>query len=141
MSGRAGMATGVRAAGARLVGRVGGHHADGLTEREAGGVPMFLPHIDREAGHEGRLRIAAHEVILSREAPQGLSALNILPGRVAAMREGAGPGMLISLDTAAGTLLARVTRRSAEALALVPGVRCHAVIKTVGIAPLDVGGV
>lgn len=135
------MPTGVRAAGALLVARVVRHHADGLTELDAGGVPMFLPHIDREAGHEVRLRIAAHEVILSREAPQGLSALNILPGRVAAMREGAGPGMLISLDTAAGTLLARVTRRSAEALALVPGARCHAVIKTVGIAPLDVGGV
>lgn len=135
------MPTGVRAAGALLVARVVCHHADGLTELDAGGVPMFLPHIDRETGHEVRLRIAAHEVILSREAPQGLSALNILPGRVVAMREGAGPGMLISLDTAAGTLLARVTRRSAEALALAPGACCHAVIKTVGIAPLDVGGV
>lgn len=133
--------TGVRAAGALLIARVARHHADGLTELDAGGVPLFLPHIDREPGHVVRLRIAAHDVIVSREAPKGLSALNILPGRVAALREGAGPGMLVSLDTVAGTVLARITRRSAEALGLAPGVSCHAVIKTVAIAPLDVGGV
>jgi len=131
---------GVREAGAVLLARVVRHHADGLTELDAVGLALFLPRIDRPAGHAVRVRIAAHEVIVSRDPPAGLSALNVLPGTVAAVRPGAGPGMLISIDTAAGTVLARITRRSAEALALAPGVTCHAIVKTVAIAPRDVGG-
>lgn len=131
---------GVRAAGALLVARVARHHGDGLTELDAGGVPLFLPRIAQAPGREVRVRVAAHDVILSRAKPEGLSALNVLPGRVAAVRAGEGPGTLVSLDTPAGTLLARVTRRSAEALGLAPGAACHAVIKTVAIAPEDISG-
>ena len=36
-------------------------------------------------------------------------------------------------------LLARITRRSAEALALEPGVAVHAVVKTVSVAQSDIG--
>jgi molybdate transport system ATP-binding protein len=46
----------------------------------------------------------------------------------------------VSLETSAGRLLARITRRSATALELVPGTACHAVIKTVAVAPENVGG-
>jgi len=134
------MPTGVRAAGALLLARIARHHADGLTELDAGGVPLFLPHVAGAPGREVRLRIAAHDVILSRGRPEGLSALNVLPGRVVALRPGEGPGALVSLDTAAGTVLARVTRRSAKAMGLAPGVECFAVVKTVATAPADVGG-
>ena len=84
------------------------------------------------------MRIAAHDVLLARDRPQGLSALNILPGVVSEIREGEGPGALVALDTPAGRLLARVTRRSAHALGLAPGVEAHAVVKTVSVAPGDV---
>ncbi len=131
---------GVRAAGALLVATVARHHDDGLTELDAGGVPIFLPRIAQAPGRPVRVRVAAHDVILSRARPEGLSALNCLPGRVAAVRPGEGPGTLVSLDTPAGTLLARVTRRSAEALELAPGTACHAVIKSVAIAPEDISG-
>ena len=47
---------------------------------------------------------------------------------------------MVSLRTPAGLVLARVTRRSAEALGLAPGVSCHAIVKSVAIAPEDVGG-
>lgn len=123
-----------------MVAKVARHHEDGLTELEAGGVALFLPRIAQEAGREVRVRVAAHDVILAREKPVGLSALNLLPGEVSAIRAGEGPGMLVSLDTPAGTVLARVTRRSAQALGLEVGAACHAVIKTVAIAPEDVGG-
>ena len=135
------MPTGVRAAGALLVARVAWHHDDGLTELDAGGVPLFLPRVAHAVGRAVRVRIAAHDVILSRQRPEGLSALNVLPGRVVALRSGAGPGALVSLDTPAGTVLARITRRSAQALGLEAGAECHAIVKTVGIAPTDVGGV
>jgi molybdate transport system ATP-binding protein len=130
---------GARSAGALLMARVVAHHDDGLTELDARGCPLFLPRIPQAPGHATRIRIAAHDVIVSRARPEGLSALNILPGTVRDIRAGDGPGAILSLDTAAGVVLARVTRRSVASLSLAPGTSCHAVIKTVAIAPEDVG--
>ncbi|MEQ9260064.1 MAG: molybdenum ABC transporter ATP-binding protein [Roseovarius sp.] len=130
---------GAREAGALLTARVARHHEDGLTELDAQGLALFLPRIARAPGTALRVRIAAHDVILARTRPEGLSALNILPGTVRELRPGEGPGTIVALDTAAGRVLARVTRRSASALGLEPGVTVYAVIKTVSVAPADVG--
>ncbi len=131
---------GARSAGALLTATVTAHHADGLTELDAGGCPLFLPRIEQPPGSVTRLRIAAHDVILSRARPEGLSALNILPATVRDIRAGDGPGAILQLQTPAGAVLARITRRSVAALGLGPGDACHAVIKTVAIAPEDIGG-
>lgn len=131
--------TGARAAGAVIAARLRGHHPDGLSELEAGGLRLLVPAFAAAPGALVRLRIPAHEVILARHRPEGLSALNILPGRVAALRGGSGPGVMVALDTPAGRVLARITRRSAEALGLAPGVEAHAIIKSVSPAPGDVG--
>jgi molybdate transport system ATP-binding protein len=131
---------GAREAGAVVSATVAAHHADGLTELDAGGVALFLPRVARAPGRAVRLRIAAHDVILARERPEGLSALNILPGTVRELRPGEGPGALVALDTPAGRILARITRRSAEAMGLAPGGQCHAIVKSVAVAPGDVGG-
>jgi molybdate transport system ATP-binding protein len=132
------MPTGVRDAGALLQAVVVRHHDDGLSELSAGGVPLFVPRVPHPRGASLRLRIAASEVILSRARPEGLSALNILPGVVEAIREGEGPGAMVSLDTPAGRVLARLTRRSVAAMDLRVGVECHAIVKTVAIAPENV---
>lgn len=132
--------TGVRAAGAVIEARVVTHHSDGITELEAGGLPMYLPQVAHAPGQKIRLRIPAQEVVLSRTRPEGLSALNILPGVIDRVRAGEGPGALVSLQTPAGPVLARVTRRSVAAMGLAEGETCHAIIKSVGIAPEDVGG-
>lgn len=131
---------GVRAVGAVLKVRVRDHHADGLTELDAGGARLFLPRIPHQVGEELRIRIPAQEVILSSKRPEGLSALNMLAGTVDTIRAGEGPGAIVSVRTQAGPVLARVTRRSVEALGLEPGKPCYAVIKTVALAPQDVGG-
>ncbi|MGR3636722.1 MAG: molybdenum ABC transporter ATP-binding protein [Shimia sp.] len=130
---------GVRAVGAVLEAKVREHHSDGLTEMEAGGAALFLPKLAHGVGQTVRVRIAAHDVILSREAPKGLSALNILSGKIAAVRAGDGPGAIVSIDTKAGRVLARVTRRSVQAMELAEGQAIHAVIKSVAVAPEDVG--
>jgi molybdate transport system ATP-binding protein len=130
---------GVRAVGAVLEARVAAHHADGLTELNASGHALLLPKVTHPIGHQVRVRVAAHDVILAREAPKGLSALNIIPGTVHAVRAGDGPGAIVSVQTEAGRILARITRRSAEALALREGVACYAVIKSVSVAPQDIG--
>ncbi|MCU0855162.1 MAG: molybdenum ABC transporter ATP-binding protein [Rhodobacteraceae bacterium] len=131
---------GAREAGAVLTARVVRHHDDGLTELVAGGQPLFLPRIAAPAGAQLRVRIAAHDVILARNRPEGLSALNILSGTVAELRAGEGPGAMVAVDTPAGRVLARITRRSADLLGLSPGVEVHAILKTVAVAPADVGG-
>ncbi len=131
--------TGARGAGALLRAVVRAHHADGLTELDAGGQALFVPHVAHAPGQALRLRIAAHDVILARGAPGQLSALNILPARVAGLRDGTGPGVMVALDTRAGRLLARITQRSAAALALAPDMDVQAIIKTVSVAPDAIG--
>ncbi|MFV0512551.1 MAG: TOBE domain-containing protein [Jhaorihella sp.] len=46
---------------------------------------------------------------------------------------------MVALDTPAGRLLARITRRSAEAMGISPGAEVHAIVKSVAIAPEDIG--
>ena len=130
---------GVREAGAILPARVTRHHADGLTELDASGGTLFLPRIDAEPGAATRVRILAQDVILSKTAPTGLSALNILPVRIVALREGSGPGMIVQLSAGQDKLLARITRRSAEALDIKPGDAAFAIVKSVSIARVDIG--
>ncbi|WP_339947767.1 molybdenum ABC transporter ATP-binding protein [uncultured Albimonas sp.] len=132
--------TGVRGVGAVLEARVVAHHADGLSELDAAGDRLFLPRVPQAVGAALRVRVAASEVMLSLEAPRGISALNVLPGVVEAVHPGQGPGAIVSVRTRAGVVLARVTRRSAQSLALAPGLPVHAIVKTVAIAPEDVGG-
>ena len=135
---------GARAAGAVIEAEVAAHHDDGLSELVAGKGPLFaslfVPRVAQGPGTRLRLRVAAQDVILARERPQGLSALNILKGQVAAIRPGEGPGTLVSVTTPAGTVLARITGRSAQALELAPGANCHVIVKALSIAPGDVGG-
>ncbi|WP_460273893.1 molybdenum ABC transporter ATP-binding protein [Celeribacter sp. ULVN23_4] len=131
---------GAREAGAVLTAAVKRHHADGLTELDAGGEALFLPKLSQAVGQSVRVRIAAHDVILSRHRPEGLSALNILSGTIHALR-GDGAGMIVALDTGAGRVLARITRRSAAALDLSVGTEVHAIVKTVSVASTDIGAV
>lgn len=59
--------------------------------------PLWLPRIDGPAGAVVGPRILAHEVILSRARLGGLSALNVLAARVAAIIPGEEPGAVVRL--------------------------------------------
>jgi len=138
-------AVGARSAASVLTALVVAHQGDGLTELQTAGGPIWLPHVAAAPGSALRVRIAAQDVILSRARPEGLSALNILAGTITEIRPGEGPGAMVVLAVGpAGAvgpdrLLARITRRSAEALGLATGQACHAIVKTVAVAPEDVG--
>lgn len=127
-------AMGLREAGAAIAATIVAQDMDGLTRLETSAGPLWLPRIEGAAGTGVRIRIMAHEVILSREAPVGLSALNILPATVIDVNEGDGPGAFIRLQLGQDTILARVTRRSAQALALAPGATCFAILKSMSVA-------
>lgn len=124
---------GVAGLGAVLDVRVAELGSDGLCRLEAGGLSLFVPSASHQIGERLRLRVAAQDVILSTDVPGGLSALNVLPGRVAAV-EPTGSAATVCVDTAAGRVLARVTMRSVARLGLVPDTPCHAIIKTIAIA-------
>lgn len=130
---------GIRTAGALLSGLVAAHHPDGLTEVTVSAGRLFLPRVAADVGAQLRIRIAAQDVILARGRPEGLSALNILPARVTELRRGEGPGIMVQLAAGEDRLLARITRRSAEALQIAPGAECHVVVKTVAVARADIG--
>jgi molybdate transport system ATP-binding protein len=132
---------GVREAGALVSGRVLRHHADGLSEIAVSAGSLLLPRLGAAPGAAVRVRIEAQDVMLAREEPRRISALNVLPGTVAALRRGEGPGVVVQLRCGADLVLARITRRSADALALAPGVPCWAVIKTMAVAQWDIGQV
>ena len=127
-----------RDAGVVIAGTVIAHHDDGVTELAAGGLPLFLPTLTAAPGARLRLRIAAADVMLARAAPEGVSALNILPGRVEAIH-GDGNVVMVRLATDAGPLLAQVTRRSARLLGVQPGQPMTAIVKSLSHSPDDVG--
>ncbi|WP_068118072.1 molybdenum ABC transporter ATP-binding protein [Tropicimonas marinistellae] len=125
---------GPRAAGAVLEARIVAHHGDGLSELRTSEGTLLLPGVSGPPGRLLRVRIPAHEVILSRARPEGLSALNILPATVIAMRDDGDGGVVVQLASGRDRLLSRITRRSVRALALEPGVACHAIVKSVAVA-------
>ncbi|SFD07512.1 molybdenum ABC transporter ATP-binding protein [Tropicimonas isoalkanivorans] len=130
---------GPRSAGAVIEARVVAHLADGLSELRTSAGALLLPGIAAPPGRLLRIRILAHEVILSRARPEGLSALNILPATVSGLRTVPGDCVMVQLASGDDTLLARITTRSARALALTPGTPCHAIVKSVAVAPQALG--
>ena len=70
--------------------------------------------------------------MLSLRPPEEISALNVLAGRVAAISPRAnGAQADIRLDCNGATLMARLTAKSVQRLALAPGKPVYAVIKSV----------
>ena len=109
-----------------------------MTELRAGGLSLFLPTLAADPGRRLRLRIAAADVMLARGRPEGLSALNILPGMVESVTEREG-AVLVRLSTEAGPILSRITRRSLTQLGIAPGEKLTAVVKSVAHDAANVG--
>lgn len=132
-------ALGLSEAGAILHARVVGHEADGLTRLETEVGPLWLAQVNAPVGRMVGVRIMAQDVMLARVRPEGLSALNILPGRVTEMQVG-GTGVVVQVAVGRDRILAQVTARSVAALCLQDGAEVFAVLKAVAVAQGDVGG-
>ena len=131
-------AMGLRDMGSSLPAVIEAEEEDGLTRLMTSVGPIWLPRVDGRTGASVRLRIAAHDVMIARDRPTGISALNVLPATVIEVAAGDGPGVIVRLDIGGSEVLARLTARSARTLALAPGVACHAVIKSMAAARGDV---
>lgn len=124
-----------REAGSVLSGRVEAVDAAHrlATVRLDGGAVLQVPGPDIAEGRAVRLRIPARDVMVAIVRPEGLSALNILEGRIEAI-EPDGEGMSrVRLACGGDVVRARITTFSGERLGLHVGQQAYAVIKTVAL--------
>lgn len=129
------------------VGVAGHDDAFELTRLAFAGGELVVPRLGVPVGGRLRVRIRARDVMLALADPGPVSALNILPAAVRRVQLEAGAFAEVQLAVGADVrLVARITRRSAARLALSPGQRLFAVIKSVAIdrrslgLPADGGG-
>ncbi len=112
----------------------------GLTRIRCPGGELWVGELDAAPGHPVRARIMARDVSIARERPHQSSVINVLPAMLEEAREERST-MLLRLrigeqEPAAGSpvrLLARITRRSFDTLALAIGDRLHAQVKGVAL--------
>jgi molybdate transport system ATP-binding protein len=98
------------------------------------GGRLWLPDQGRNVGDPVRARILARDVSLALAPPVGTSILNVLPGVVDAVVPDSHPGLqLVRVRVGESCLLARVSRRSASALALAPGKPVWAQVKAAAL--------
>ncbi|MFZ1725695.1 MAG: molybdenum ABC transporter ATP-binding protein [Albidovulum sp.] len=119
--------------GCLISARVSGMTPDGLCRLEFPGGTILSPERVGETDAEVRLFIRARDVIIARERPTGLSALNILPAVVTRI-DALGVSADLVLSCGGIPLRASITRRSVAALGLEPGSACFAILKTVALA-------
>ena len=124
-------------AGVVLLGEVGALDAQWhLARLDVPGASFWTRDPALPVGHPIRLRVLARDVSLSLAELPGSSIANQVPTVVEAIADDTHPSqVLVRLRTQGGTsaLLARVTRRSAQALALAPGLPVWAMVKSVAL--------
>jgi molybdate transport system ATP-binding protein len=101
--------------------------------RVSGGV-LAVSLLASAPGRTVRVRIDARDVSLTLGPPERTSITNVLPATLIDLTPEADPAQtLVRLHLGEQVLLARITRRSAEQLALVPGMALYAQIKSVAL--------
>ncbi|MDO9237917.1 MAG: molybdenum ABC transporter ATP-binding protein [Aquabacterium sp.] len=110
----------------------------GLSQLDLAGLPLWVGLAQAPVGQCVRVRVLARDVSVALSKACDSSILNILPVVIESMRHDGPDKVTLSLRTtpregacgACGSvILARLTRRSCEALALVPGQAVFAQIK------------
>lgn len=107
----------------------------GLAQVAFDGGELWIGADRVRAGEAVRVQIRARDVSLALERPRAISVLNIVEATVvdiAPARDGASQA-LVRLEVGRTLLLSRITRRSVAELALEPGRRVWALVKSAAI--------
>ncbi len=132
--------TGRFEAGAVIDARVARHDERyELTVLAFDGGELVVPNVDALVGEPVRARVRSRDVALALEIPRDTSFQNILAATVESMGDEFGAIVDVSLRVGATPLAARITRRSAERLALAPGKPVYALVKAIAIDRRSVG--
>ena len=103
-----------------------------LTVLTSAAGELQVPRLAAPVGASVRAYIRARDVMISLRPPEEISALNVLAGRIAVIAPSpSGAQADVRLDCNGATLIARLTAKSVERLALGPGRPVYAVIKSV----------
>lgn len=129
---------GVPPLGAVFEAKVAEHRADGLSLLAFDGGTLAVRKLSQPVGARLRVRLRAEDIMLAREEPRAISANNVLPCTVRAIRGGrAGRPNAdeanVQLMCGPTRLVARITHASQERLGLEPGVEVFAIVKSVTV--------
>lgn len=111
----------------------------GLTTLHFEGGELVVPNVEALVGERVRVRIRARDVALGIARPTGLSVLNVLPAMLVSVATEDGPIVDVQLRVGRVQLVARITRRSVNELALREGQQVYALIKAVSLDRRSVG--
>ncbi len=111
------------------------HRDDGLSELAFDGGVLLVARVARAGGASLRVRIAAQDIMLAREEPRAISANNVLPATILSIAGDTGTHADVTIACGATRLTARITRASAQRLALAPGMTVFAIVKSVTVDP------
>jgi molybdate transport system ATP-binding protein len=106
-----------------------------LTRIDFAGGCLWIGRVGRALGAPVRARVQARDVSIALTAPVGSSIINVLPAKLTQIAD-AGPERVhlqVQLGDGSSVLLARITRRSRDALGLAPGMLVYAQIKGVAL--------
>jgi molybdate transport system ATP-binding protein len=123
--------------GAVIAARVAEQRSDGLTALAFDGGILLVPRFSRPVGAPMRVRLRADDVMLALEAPQAISANNVLSVQVVAIHPAGDTNADIRLLCGGVRLVSRITCASVSRLGLTPGVRVFAIVKSVTLDPLS----
>ncbi len=104
-----------------------------LTELEFSGGRIMLVRQRLPAGESVRLRIAARDVSIALERPNASSILNVFPASVEALDEQEPGQVMVRLRAGQAAILARISRKSADQLQLVPGSSVFVQVKSMAL--------
>jgi len=110
-----------------------------LTSLRVAGGRLTVPGRRGAVGTHRRLRIRASDVSFVRQPPAGSTILNCLPARIVSVSPHGSEAAQVNLVAALGPdgngarIVARITRKSRDALGLEAGIPIHAQIKSVAL--------
>ncbi|KAF0097699.1 MAG: molybdenum ABC transporter ATP-binding protein [Rhodospirillaceae bacterium] len=102
-----------------------------LSVLESAAGALQVPRLEAPVGAPVRAYIRARDVMLSLRHPEDISALNVLAGRIVSIVPTSTAQADIRLDCNGAVLMARLTAKSVDRLALTPGRPVFAVVKSV----------
>jgi molybdate transport system ATP-binding protein len=111
----------------------------GLATLRFDGGELQAADVTSLVGEKLRVRIRARDVSLALSAPRDASFLNVLSGTVKEIGSGQGSGVDVAVAVGSAVVVARITRKSAGSLGLVPGKPVYALVKSVAIDRHSVG--
>jgi len=126
--------TGFDWAGAIIEAEVADHdEVYGLTRLICAGGELLVPLAAHAAGDRVRVHVRTADVSIALRRPTDISVQNMLSARIDEIGDDTGASVTLRLDAAGTCIMARVTRKSVDELALVPGRAVYALIKSAAI--------